>query len=136
MFTVDVKQQCNNAGFLSVSNNSYEWFLYRKIYSVMCFPHFLSLHVVMNMHGSSLDCVTLHCTYSYHPTLSQANSNRCTCTQLFWYSFHLYIRWFVYKIRIFFFQNRSKNLDPSYKMDLDFWGCLGRDNLALQQNCT
>ena len=35
----------------------------------MFFPHFLSLHVVMNMHGTSLDCVTLHCTYSYHPRL-------------------------------------------------------------------
>ena len=24
------------------------------------------------------------------------------------------------------FQNNSKNLDPSYKMDLDLWACLGR----------
>ena len=24
------------------------------------------------------------------------------------------------------FQNNPKNLDPSYKMDLDLWECLGR----------
>ena len=31
---------------------------------------------------------------------------------------------------IFFpFQNNHKNLDPSYKMDLDLWDCLGRLNL-------
>ena len=30
----------------------------------------------------------------------------------------------------FFFQNNPKNLDPSYKMDLDLWDCLGRVKLA------
>ena len=36
---------------------------------------------------------------------------------------------------IFFpFQNNPKNLDPSYKMDLDLWDCLGRVKLVLQQN--
>ena len=29
----------------------------------------------------------------------------------------------------FSFQNNPKNLDPSYKMDLDFWDCLGRVKL-------
>ena len=28
--------------------------------------------------------------------------------------------------RIFTFLNNPKNLDPSYKMDLDLWDCLGR----------
>ena len=28
-----------------------------------------------------------------------------------------------------------KNLDPSYKMDLDLWECLRRVKLALSQNC-
>ena len=28
----------------------------------------------------------------------------------------------------FFFQNNPKNLDPSYKTDLDFWDCFGRRN--------
>ena len=28
--------------------------------------------------------------------------------------------------RIFSFQNNPKNLDPSYKTDLDLWDCLGR----------
>ena len=26
------------------------------------------------------------------------------------------------------FQNDPKNLDPSYKMDLDLWECFGREN--------
>ena len=34
-------------------------------------------------------------------------------------------------IRWSFFQNNSKNLDPSYKMDLDFLDCLGRVELVL-----
>ena len=34
----------------------------------------------------------------------------------------------------FSFQNKPKNLDPSYKMDLDFWDCSGRVKLVLQ-NC-
>ena len=35
-------------------------------------------------------------------------------------------------IRQFFsFQNNSKNLDSSYKTDLDFWDCLGRVKLLL-----
>ena len=33
--------------------------------------------------------------------------------------------------RAFDFQNNPKNLDPSYKMDLDFWDCLGRVKLVL-----
>ena len=38
-------------------------------------------------------------------------------------------------IRQFFsFQNKPKDLDPSYKMDLDLWDCLGRVKLVLQQN--
>ena len=31
-----------------------------------------------------------------------------------------------YKTEFFSFQNNPKNLDPSYKMDLDLWGCSGR----------
>ena len=31
----------------------------------------------------------------------------------------------------FSFQSNPKNLDPSYKMDLDFWDCLGRVKLIL-----
>ena len=30
-----------------------------------------------------------------------------------------------------FFQNNTKNLDLSYKTDLDFWHCLGRVKLVL-----
>ena len=32
---------------------------------------------------------------------------------------------------VFPFQNNPKNLDPSYKMDLDLWDCLGRVKLIL-----
>ena len=32
------------------------------------------------------------------------------------------------------FQNDPNNLDPSYKMDLDLWDCLGRIKLILWQN--
>ena len=34
----------------------------------------------------------------------------------------------------FSFQNKPKNLDPSYKMDLDLWDCLERVKLILKQN--
>ena len=47
----------------------------------------------------------------------------------------IYTMWyrnqFAYRISLvirqsFSFQNNPKNLDPSYKMDLDLWDCLGR----------
>ena len=33
-------------------------------------------------------------------------------------------------ISCFSFQNNTIDLDPSYKMDLDLWGCLGRVKLV------
>ena len=42
---------------------------------------------------------------------------------------------FAYKTECFSFQNNPKNLDLSYKMDLDLRDCLGRVKLVLQQNC-
>ena len=47
----------------------------------------------------------------------------------------LILYFFAYKMEFFFFQNNPKNLDPSYKMDLDLWDCLGRVKLVLLQNC-
>ena len=35
------------------------------------------------------------------------------------------------KTELFSFKNNPKNLDPSYKMDLDLWDCLGRILLVL-----
>ena len=35
---------------------------------------------------------------------------------------------------VFSFQNNPKYLDPSYKIDLDLWDCLGRVKLTLLQN--
>ena len=37
----------------------------------------------------------------------------------------------VIRQEFFPFQNNPKNLDPSYKMDLDLWDCLGRVQIAL-----
>ena len=39
-----------------------------------------------------------------------------------------------YKTGILSCQNNPKNLDPSYKMDLDLWDCLGRVKRVLYQN--
>ena len=39
------------------------------------------------------------------------------------------IRWSFFSV-----QNNPKNLDPSYKMDLDFGDCLGTVKLVLYQN--
>ena len=38
---------------------------------------------------------------------------------------------FGYKTEVFSFQNNPKDLDPSCKMDLDLWDCLGRVKLVL-----
>ena len=38
---------------------------------------------------------------------------------------------FDYKTEFFSFQNNPKDLDPSCKMDLDLWYCLGRVKLVL-----
>ena len=38
---------------------------------------------------------------------------------------------FGYKTEFFSFPNNSKDLDPSFKTDLDFWDCLGRVKLVL-----
>ena len=38
---------------------------------------------------------------------------------------------FGYKTVFFSFQNNPKDLDPSYKTDLDLWDCLGRVKLVL-----
>ena len=37
---------------------------------------------------------------------------------------------FGYKTEFFFFQNNLKDLDPSYKTDLDLLDCLGRVKLV------
>ena len=37
-------------------------------------------------------------------------------------------------MEFFSFQNNPKEVDPSYKMDLDLLDCLGRVKLVLKQN--
>ena len=41
---------------------------------------------------------------------------------------------FDYKKECFPSKNNPKNLDPSYKMDLNLWDCLRRVKLVLYQN--
>ena len=41
---------------------------------------------------------------------------------------------FGYKTEIYSFQNSPKNLDLSFKMDLDFWDTFGRVKLVFYQN--
>ena len=41
---------------------------------------------------------------------------------------------FGYKTEFFSIQNNPKDLDLSWKMDLDLWDCLGRVKLVLLQN--
>ena len=38
------------------------------------------------------------------------------------------------KTQFYSFLNSPKNLDPSYKMDLDLWDCLGKVKLVFYQN--
>ena len=45
---------------------------------------------------------------------------------------HMVVPYFFgYKMEFFSFQNNPKDLDLSYKMDLDLWNCLGRVKLVL-----
>ena len=50
-----------------------------------------------------------------------------------WYQHRRHRIFFGYIIRwsFFSFQNKPKDLDPSYKMDLDLWDCSGRVKLVL-----
>ena len=41
--------------------------------------------------------------------------------------------WVVMKERVFLFHNTPKQLDPPFKMDLDFWYCFG-EKPVLKQN--
>ena len=46
-------------------------------------------------------------------------------------TYKLNINIFIYKTAFFHSINNPNNLDPSYKMDLDLWDCLGRVKLIL-----
>ena len=61
------------------------------------------------------------------------NQNYSPATVTTYRSFLPYF--FGYKTEVFFpSKTIPKNLDPSYKIDLDLWDCLGRIKLILQQN--
>ena len=60
-------------------------------------------------------------------SLSSKFLNRaCQNSAFLHYRISSVIRW-----SFFFFQNNPKDLDPSRKMDLDLWVCLGRVKLVL-----
>ena len=63
--------------------------------------------------------------------ISRNNFNKYGNTIIFQ---NILLYFFGYNTEFFSFQNSPKNLDPSYKMDLDLWDCLGRVKLILQQN--
>ena len=43
-------------------------------------------------------------------------------------TYHIYS---VLRQSLFFFQNNPKNLDPSYKMDLDLWDYFGKGKTGI-----
>ena len=50
---------------------------------------------------------------------------------------HLSVLYFFsYKTEFFPFRKNPKDLDPSYKMDLDLWGCFEREKNILSLNYT
>ena len=53
----------------------------------------------------------------------------CRCAKLLLENDLNYCISSVIRQSLFSFQNNHKNLDPSYKMDLDLWDCFGRKNL-------
>ena len=104
--------------------------------TLICDTHILrtSAHTVwpeLQIQGlySEIFFLFLH-QISYYPSLEpygQDNSNEgyniCFNAELPYF--------FGYKTENFFFQNNPKNLDLSYKTDLDLWDCLGRVKLVL-----
>ena len=50
---------------------------------------------------------------------------------MFFLIFYFIPYFFSYKTEFFSFQNNPKDLDPSYKMDLDVLNCFGRVKLVL-----
>ena len=53
------------------------------------------------------------------------------CDSVAWLFTFLIPYFSAYKTEALPFQNNPKNLDPSYKMDLDLWDCLGRTKFVL-----
>ena len=56
------------------------------------------------------------------------NAGVSVCSNIYGYTSIPYF--FGYKTEFFFFQNNLKNLNPSYKMDLDLRNSLGRVKLV------
>ena len=46
------------------------------------------------------------------------------------------VAWNFAIVQVLPFLNNPKDLDPSYKMDLDFWDCFGRKKLSYNQRNT
>ena len=79
----------------------------------------------MEVHEDTLNQIAIVCY-----------SKACLKRDFIYYAELLNYRFSLLIRRCFFsFQNNPKNLDPSYKMDLDLWDCLGRVKPVFQQNC-
>ena len=63
-------------------------------------------------------CTIMYCVPLISPYSSKLN-------------FTVISNFFGCKTEFMSFQNNPKNLDPSYKTDLDLWDCLGRVKLVL-----
>ena len=57
-------------------------------------------------------------------------SRRHSWCNSFMYTFSIPY-FFDYKTGVFSFQNNPKDLDPSCKMDLDLWDCLGMGKIGI-----
>ena len=59
--------------------------------------------------------------------MQEAYEHAYTCKQM---NYHIPY-FFDYKTGVFSFQNNPKDLDPSCKMDLDLWDCLGMGKIGI-----
>ena len=55
----------------------------------------------------------------------------CLVKDIYFFVLFFFIAYFFNYKNFFYFQINFKNLDPSCKIDLDLWECLGRVNLIL-----
>ena len=94
--------------------------------------------IILNLQHCCLSCMQYTCTSScFNHHFYKGKQLFITCCLL--PSTVLPFNWdllyfFGHKTKYFSFQSSAKNLDLSYKMDLDFWDCSGRVKLVLKQN--
>ena len=75
---------------------------------------------------SSAAVVTGTLRVKLSPATIRESLERLQHLQIIIISFHLYPYFCRYMTVFFSFHNNLKDLDPSYKMDLDLWDCFGK----------